>query len=171
MKKVIIYTDGACSGNPGKGGWAAILTLVGSDQAVTHRKEIYGGYKLTTNNRMELTAALEALKALNQPCEIVICSDSQYLCDAFKKDWIDKWQNNNWLRKGKPIPNADLWQALLENMEKHFVSFHWLRGHAGHEENERCDYLARMAANGKDLPDDLGYVSGNANMPLNHLAE
>lgn len=153
MKKVIIYTDGSCLGNPGPGGWAAILRLVGTD----HFREIAGGFRLTTNNRMEITATLEALAALKEACEVELYSDSQYLCNAINKHWINSWQHANWLRRGKPIPNADLWQKLLKLIQTHKLTLNWLRGHAGHVDNERCDVLARTFAQKNDLPPDTIY--------------
>lgn len=154
MKKVIIYTDGSCLGNPGPGGWAAILHLANTE----HKREMAGGYRLTTNNRMEIIATLEALAALKEPCEVELHSDSQYLCNAVKKGWIWGWLKANWLRKGEPIPNSDLWKRLINLMRPHQIEFIWLRGHAGHAENERCDELARnFAAKGKDLPPDEIY--------------
>lgn len=154
MKKVIIYTDGSCLGNPGPGGWAAILMLPDTD----YRREIGGGFRLTTNNRMEITATLEALAALNQPCEVELHSDSQYLCNAVKKGWLQSWERANWQRRGKGIPNADLWRRLIALMKSHRISFNWLRGHAGHPENERCDQIARnFAARRNELPPDEIY--------------
>lgn len=156
MKKVIIYTDGSCLGNPGPGGWAAILRLANTE----HRREIAGGYRLTTNNRMEITATLEALAALTEACEVELHSDSQYLCNAVKKGWLKNWEQANWQRCGKPIPNADLWQQLIACMSPHRISFFWLRGHAGHAENERCDELARTFAQKRAcLPPDEIYES------------
>lgn len=140
MKKVEIYTDGACSGNPGPGGWSAILRFG------EHEKEISGGENNTTNNRMELSAVINALKALNQPCDIVLCSDSKYVCDAIEKGWLKKWQANNWIRnKNEPVLNSDLWKELIELLNKHIVHVNWVKGHAGHPENERCDSLAVAA--------------------------
>jgi ribonuclease HI len=141
MKKVEIYTDGACRGNPGKGGWGAILKY--GDRI----KEISGGERETTNNRMELTAAIEALKLLKEPCQVTLTSDSKYLIDAIQKKWIDSWQKKGWKKADKsPVLNVDLWQALLEQLSKHDVEFVWVHGHAGHEYNERCDVLATTFA-------------------------
>ncbi|MDD3693291.1 MAG: ribonuclease HI [Oscillospiraceae bacterium] len=141
MKKIEIFTDGACSGNPGPGGWGAILRYKG------HVKELSGGAPQTTNNRMELTAVIEALKALNEPCEVVITSDSRYVTDAIKKGWARSWQKKGWRKSdGKPALNADLWECLLTLLDKHKVSFIWVRGHEGHPENERCDEIAVAAA-------------------------
>lgn len=137
MKKVEIYTDGACSGNPGAGGWGAILKYKG------HKKEISGYHPETTNNRMELTAVMEALKCLKEPCEVKIYSDSQYFCNAITKGWAENWKQNGWRKSDKkPALNADLWQELLDLLGKHKAEIEWVKGHAGHPENERCDYLA-----------------------------
>lgn len=142
MNKVRIYTDGACSGNPGPGGWGAVL-LSGS-----HRKEISGGDPQTTNNRMELTAAIEALKALNTRAVVDLYTDSTYVKKGIT-EWIDSWKKNGWKRRsGKrllPVKNADLWRKLDSLVASHDVTFHWVEGHAGNEENERCDELARSA--------------------------
>lgn len=141
MKHVNIYTDGACRGNPGKGGWGAILKY--GDRI----KEISGGERETTNNRMELTAAIEALKLLKEPCQVTLTSDSKYLIDAIQKKWIDAWQKKGWKKADKsPVLNVDLWQALLEQLSRHEVEFVWVHGHAGHEYNERCDVLATTFA-------------------------
>ena len=138
MKKVTIYTDGACSGNPGIGGWAAVLIYNGV------RKEISGYDKSTTNNRMELFAVIQALRALKQSCECDVCTDSQYVADAFNKDWITSWQRNNWKTASKSeVKNVDLWRALLYEVNKHKVTFVKVKGHADVELNERCDALAR----------------------------
>lgn len=163
MKKVIIYTDGSCLGNPGPGGWGAILTLTGT----THRRELSGGYRLTTNNRMEIMASIEGLKALKEPCEVEIVTDSQYLCNAISKGWMVSWRARNWIKKnGKPVPNVDLWQALIALLKIHKVTFNWIRGHAGHEENELCDALAKTAAQNTDLPADAGYENLSSNRSL-----
>lgn len=138
MKKVTIYTDGACSGNPGIGGWAAVLIYNGI------RKEISGYDKSTTNNRMELFAVIQALRALKQSCDCDICTDSQYVADAFNKDWITAWQRNGWKTASKSeVKNVDLWRALLYEVNKHNVTFVKVKGHADIELNERCDELAR----------------------------
>ena len=137
MKNVEIFTDGACQGNPGPGGWAAILKYG------KHQKEISGGEILTTNNRMEISAVIKALELLKEPCNLTICSDSQYVCNAIDKGWAKKWQKNNWKRnKNQPALNPDLWQKLLELLEVHSVKIVWVKGHSGHPENERCDRLA-----------------------------
>lgn len=137
MKKVNIYTDGACSGNPGPGGWAAILEYNGK------RKEISGGEKETTNNRMELTAVIRALSALKEPCEVSLITDSQYVYNGITLGWAESWKNNGWKKKDKkPALNPDLWDKLLNLNRKHDVKYIWVKGHAGHPENERCDTLA-----------------------------
>ncbi|MFR6064806.1 MAG: ribonuclease HI [Eubacterium sp.] len=137
MKKVEIYTDGACSGNPGKGGWGAVLVYGGKE------KELSGAEKDTTNNRMELTAVIEALGALNQPCDVVLTTDSKYVCDAINKGWVYSWKKNGWKKSDKkPALNVDLWEKLLPLLEKHNVEFVWVKGHNGHPYNERCDTLA-----------------------------
>ncbi len=136
-KKVKIYTDGACSGNPGPGGWGAILCYNGIE------KELSGGEKNTTNNRMELCGAIYALKALKEPCEVELTSDSKYLTDAILQGWVYSWRANNWKKADKkPALNIDLWEELLDLLEIHDVKFIWVKGHAGHEYNERCDRLA-----------------------------
>ncbi|MGB9791988.1 MAG: ribonuclease HI [Thermacetogeniaceae bacterium] len=138
MKEVVIYTDGACSGNPGPGGWAAVLIYNG------HRKEISGGAEETTNNRMELTAVIEALKALKEPCKVRVYSDSAYLINAFNQGWIERWQKNGWMNsKKEKVENVDLWKALLELTAVHEVEWHKIKGHDGDAFNERCDELAR----------------------------
>jgi len=137
MKQITIHTDGACSGNPGPGGWAAVLSYGGA------RKEISGGCAQTTNNRMELSAVIKALEALKEPCGVRIYSDSSYVCNAFNKGWVYNWKKSGWMRKNEPVPNTDLWLELLELLEKHDVTFIWVRGHADNKENERCDELAR----------------------------
>lgn len=137
MKQIEIFTDGACQGNPGPGGWGAILRYNG------YEKEISGGEKHTTNNRMELTAVISALKLLKEPCTVKLYSDSQYVCNAVKKGWAEKWRSNGWMRnKKEPALNPELWEELLRLCEIHKVEFIWLKGHAGHPENERCDRLA-----------------------------
>ena len=137
MKQVNVYTDGACSGNPGPGGWGAILEYKGT------RKELSGGEAQTTNNRMEMTAVLRALEALKEPCRVVLCSDSKYVIDALAKGWAKKWRANGWKRGDKkPALNPDLWEQLLNACERHEIEYQWIKGHAGHPENERCDELA-----------------------------
>ena len=137
MKHVDIFTDGACSGNPGPGGYGAILRFGDKE------KEVSGGSHNTTNNRMELSAAIEALKILKEPCEVTLYSDSQYLCNAMTKGWAEGWRKKGWKRgKNEPALNPDLWEELLNLTAVHKVEFSWVRGHAGHPENERCDRLA-----------------------------
>lgn len=136
MKKVCIYTDGACSGNPGPGGWAAILRYNG------HERELSGGEPATTNNRMELIAAISALEALKEPCEVELWTDSQYLARAVNEGWLAGWKRRGWRRKEGELKNPELWQALDALLARHNVSFNWLKGHDGHEYNERCDALA-----------------------------
>ena len=135
--KVTIFTDGACSGNPGPGGWGAVLRCAGKE------KELSGGDPQTTNNRMELTAVIEALSALKIPCEVTLVTDSKYVVDGIEKGWAEKWQANGWMRNKKDKAlNPDLWQTLLNLLKIHKVTFQWVKGHAGHPENERCDALA-----------------------------
>ena len=137
MKQVTIYTDGACSGNPGPGGWAAILACGGAE------KELSGGEPETTNNRMELTAVIQALRALNQPCQVELYSDSKYVIDALEKGWVYGWRKNGWVKKDKkPALNPDLWEQLLQELGRHQVSLHWVKGHASNPKNNRCDQLA-----------------------------
>lgn len=136
-KKVTLYTDGACSGNPGPGGWAAILIYKGAE------RELSGGERETTNNRMELTGAIRGLAALKEPCEVELISDSKYLVDAVTRGWLGSWVKNGWRKSDKkPVLNVDLWQELLALMERHEVSFSWVQGHAENEYNNRCDALA-----------------------------
>lgn len=140
MKHVEIYTDGACSGNPGPGGWGAILKYGDVE------KELSGCEPETTNNRMELKAAIEGLNALKEPCQVTLYSDSNYLVQAFNQGWLERWQKNGWRTANKtPVENQDLWQQLLDLAKKHRVKWVWVRGHAGHAYNERCDALATGA--------------------------
>lgn len=151
-RPVEIYTDGACLGNPGPGGYGIVLRYG------DHRREISGGYRLTTNNRMELMAAIKALQALTRPVPVILHSDSRYLVDAMEKGWAKKWRANGWRRnKRERTLNPDLWETLLDLCTEHVVQFRWVRGHAGEAENERCDSLAMQAARQPDLPPDLGY--------------
>lgn len=137
MKEVFLYTDGACSGNPGPGGYGAILVFGKIE------KELSGGEKETTNNRMELMAAIVGLEALKEPCRVLLTSDSRYLVDAVEKKWLESWQKRGWKKAdGKPALNVDLWQRLQVQLNRHDVSFRWIKGHAGHPYNERCDRLA-----------------------------
>jgi ribonuclease HI len=152
LQRVTIYADGACLGNPGPGGYGVIL-LYGN-----HRKELSGGYRLTTNNRMELTAAIKGLAALKKPCEGDLFSDSAYVVNAIEKGWARRWQANGWYRPNKKMAeNRDLWEELLSLCDRHRVRFKWIKGHAGHPENERCDQLAFRAAKQPNLPADKGY--------------
>ena len=137
MKQIEIYTDGACSGNPGPGGWGAILRYK------AHEKELSGGEAETTNNRMELMALIAALEQLKEPCEIDLCSDSQYVINGLQKGWAKGWRARGWKKADKsPALNSDLWARLLDLSEAHTIHYNWIKGHAGHPENERCDRLA-----------------------------
>lgn len=152
MKTITIYTDGSCLGNPGKGGWAAILRFG------EHQRELCGGFSPTTNNRMEVLAAIEGLAALTEACRVELYTDSRYLRDAVEKNWLAGWQRNGWLTSAKkPVKNKDLWQRLLPLLETHDVRLHWVRGHAGDPDNERCDELAKNEAQKPGLPRDSGY--------------
>ena len=156
---VIIYTDGACIGNPGPGGYGAVLL------SEENRKELSGGYAETTNNRMELMAAIVGLEALERPCDVILYSDSKYLVDAIEKGWARKWKANSWMRNRRERAiNPDLWERLLSLTEKHNVAFKWVRGHAGVKENERCDQLATTAAKGRGLPADPGYKASPSSL-------
>ena len=139
MKKVQIYTDGACSGNPGPGGWGAILIYGGVE------KELSGGEKMTTNNRMELISVIMALEALREPCQVEIYTDSQYVANAINLKWLDSWRRLGWKRKGGEVKNLDLWHRLDTLLEKHKAEFIWVKGHAENEYNNRCDELAVKA--------------------------
>lgn len=154
--RVIIYTDGAARGNPdGPGGYGTILQY--TDAAGTlHEREFSAGYKKTTNNRMELMAAIVGLEALIKPCQVDLYSDSKYLTDAFNQHWIESWVKKGWKTSSKsPVKNRELWERLLKAMEPHQVTYHWVKGHDGHPENERCDTLATSAADGDGLLDDV----------------
>ncbi|MEM8778000.1 MAG: ribonuclease HI [Cyanobacteria bacterium P01_G01_bin.49] len=151
-KKVLIYTDGACSGNPGQGGYGTLLIYN------EHRKELSGGFRLTTNNRMEMMAAIVGLEALTMKCAVTLYTDSRYLVDAMTKGWAKKWQANHWKRnKKESAKNPDLWQKLLELCHQHDVEFVWVKGHAGHPENEYCDRLAVRASQQEELLIDQTY--------------
>lgn len=148
-----VCTDGACLGNPGPGGWAAVLSCQGKT------RELSGGYRLTTNNRMELLGLIRALESLQEPCDVTATTDSRYLHDAIDKGWLKNWQKKGWVTaERKPVKNQDLWRALDALLKIHRVTFQWVRGHAGHAGNERCDQLASQAARRRDLPADEGYV-------------
>ena len=153
-KHVDIYTDGACLGNPGPGGYGAILLDGG------HRKELSGGFRLTTNNRMEIMAVIKGLEALEERCSVSLYSDSQYVVNAISKGWAKRWKANGWKRnsKGEKALNPDLWDKMLDLCGKHEVTFKWVRGHSGNKENERCDSLAVGGAKMKGLPADSGYT-------------
>ena len=141
MKHVNIYTDGACRGNPGRGGWAAILVYG------TVEKELSGGEPMTTNNRMELSGVIAALSALKEPCDVTLTTDSQYVVNAIEKGWLEGWRKNNWRKSDKSqVLNVDLWQQLISQLDKHTVNFVWVKGHNGHPYNERCDTLATAVA-------------------------
>lgn len=154
---VKIYTDGAARGNPdGPGGYGTVLEYV-DPKGQLHVKEMSRGYVKTTNNRMELMAVIAGLEALNRPCTVEIYSDSQYVVNAFNQHWVDGWIRKGWRRgKNEPVKNVDLWKRLLKAKEPHEVSFHWVKGHDGHPQNERCDELATTAADGDDLIVDEG---------------
>ena len=154
--QVQIHTDGACLGNPGPGGYGVVLRY--GDRS----KELSGGFRLTTNNRMELLAVIRGLEALNQPCQVVLYSDSKYVVDAVEKGWAVKWRANGWMRnKREKAVNPDLWARLLDLCATHDVEFRWVKGHAGIADNERCDRLAVAAAKGKGLAEDPGYPPRN----------
>jgi len=151
---VTIYSDGSAKGNPGPGGFGTIIEYIDKNSKL-HVREFSAGYKLTTNNRMELLGVITGLEALTKPCYVEVISDSKYVTDAFNSHWIEGWIKVNW-RKGKSneVKNIDLWQRLLNAMLAHQVKYTWVKGHAGHPQNERCDYLATSAADGDDLLDD-----------------
>ncbi len=152
MKRITVYTDGACSGNPGAGGYGAILMYGG------HKKEISAGYKLTTNNRMELLGVVTALSILNEPCEVELYTDSQYVVNGIEKGWARSWKANGWRKADKkPAQNSDLWDTLLAYFDIHKVNLHWVKGHAENEFNNRCDELAVAAAK-SPLYEDLGFT-------------
>lgn len=158
MKKITVFTDGSCLGNPGRGGWGAILRYEDTE------RELSDGYSLTTNNRMEIMAALASLETLKEPCEVDLYTDSQYLHHAVEKKWLLGWLKNGWKTAAKkPVKNKDLWQRLQKQLVRHKVGFHWVRGHNGHAENERCDELARAQSSRRDLPPDTGYEEDQQN--------
>ena len=155
LKKVEIFTDGACSGNPGKGGYGVILSYNGA------RKELSEGFVLTTNNRMEILAAIKGLEALKEKCDVTLYSDSKYLVDSVNLGWIEKWRKNNWMRtKSEKAKNSDLFEKLYTLLNFHNVKLVWVKGHAGHSENERCDTLATGAISGQNLSEDKNFNSG-----------
>mgnify|MGYP000966060131 FL=1 len=150
LKEVTIYTDGACSGNPGPGGYGVVLLYQG------HRKELSAGFRETTNNRMEILAVISGLESLKEKCKVTLYTDSQYVVNAIEKNWAKKWRANGWMRnKKEPALNADLWARLLKLCEVHELKFVWVRGHAGNRENERCDRLAVDAVKQSNLPLDI----------------
>ena len=155
MTDIRLYSDGAARGNPeGPGGYGTILQFTDA-QGVLHEREYSAGYKKTTNNRMELMGVITGLEALTRPCHVEVFTDSKYVSDAFNQHWIEGWQRKNWKNsQNKPVKNPELWQRLLKAMEPHEVRFNWVKGHNGHELNERCDKLATSAADGDDLLDD-----------------
>ncbi len=152
MSKIVtIHTDGSCLGNPGPGGWAAVLRYG------DHRRELSGGFARTTNNRMEILGVVRALETLNETCSVDLHTDSQYVAKAITERWLANWQRNGWRTAAKkPVKNQDLWQMLAPLLTRHTVRFHWLKGHAGHPENERCDELARAEASRPGQPPDTG---------------
>ena len=154
---VKIYTDGAARGNPdGPGGYGTVLEYVDT-KGQLHQKELSQGYEKTTNNRMELMAVIAGLESLNRSCEVEVYSDSQYVVNAFNQHWVDGWIKKGWKRgKNEPVKNVDLWKRLLEAKQKHSVTFHWVKGHDGHPQNDRCDELATTAADGTNLIVDEG---------------
>ncbi len=152
QKSVELFTDGACSGNPGQGGWGCILRYG------AHELALSGGFRLTTNNRMEILAVISGLERLKEPCNVTVYSDSKYVVDAVNEGWVYGWQKKGWVKSNKePALNVDLWERLLGLMKQHTVTFVWVKGHDGHPENERCDDLATTAAAGEHLPEDFGY--------------
>ncbi len=156
--KVTIYTDGSARGNPeGPGGYGAVIEYIDT-KGILHVKELSAGFRRTTNNRMEMMAVIAAFEALNRPCDIDLYSDSQYVINAFNQHWIDGWIKKGWKRgKNEPVKNVDLWKRMLEAMQPHNVEFYWVKGHAGHPQNERCDQLATSAADSNDLLIDMEY--------------
>jgi len=149
--EVALYTDGGCITNPGPGGWGAVLISHGA------RRELSGGFRLTTNNRMELMACIAGLETLTEPCHVTLVADSRYLIHGLGSGAARRWQQRGWVNSGRPVPNADLWARLLAAAASHDLRFEWVRGHTGHPENERCDQLATQAALQPDLPVDPGY--------------
>lgn len=161
MKKVIAYTDGSSLGNPGPGGYGAILQFTDANGEL-HEKELSCGYKTTTNNRMEIMGVVAVLEALKEPCEVSITTDSQYVCKAFSEHWIESWMARGWKKADKkPVLNVDLWQKIVELRKPHKLTLNWTKGHAGQEFNERCDVLAKEAASSKNLIDDEGYAAAS----------
>lgn len=160
MQAVDLFSDGSSRGNPGPGGYGTVLRFV-DPQGRLHEKELSCGFEQTTNNRMELLGAIVGLEALKRPCKVTVYSDSQYLVNAFKQHWVEGWIRRGWKTASKqPVKNVDLWKRLLEAKEPHEVSFVWVKGHAGHPENERCDQLATAAADGDGRRRDEGFERG-----------
>lgn len=158
MKNIDLFTDGASRGNPGPGGYGALLVYT-DESGQIHSRPLSGGYKLTTNNRMELMGVIAGLEALTQPCRVTVYTDSEYVANAFNKGWIKGWVSRGWkTSQKKPVKNDDLWKRLLALLEPHEANFEWVKGHAGHPENELCDALATAAADGGDLAIDEGYI-------------
>ena len=154
LKEVEIFTDGACRGNPGPGGYGVVLT------SGEHRRELSAGFARTTNNRMELLAAIAGLEGLKEPCRVCLCSDSKYLINAMTRGWLRKWKGLGWRRgPGQRLRNEDLWKRLDTACREHEMHWQWVKGHSGHSENECCDALAVEAAEGSDLPPDEGYLN------------
>ena len=152
MKEVILYSDGACSSNPGPGGWSAVLEFNGT------KKEFSRGYRNTTNNRMELMGIIEPLRLLKEPCKVTIYTDSMYIVNSMTKGWLQGWVKKDWKRSDKePVANIDLWKMMLELLDVHQLHFNWVKGHNEHEENERCDELAVLARQKSDLEIDTEY--------------
>lgn len=167
-KTVTIYTDGSCLGNPGPGGYGTVLLY--GDGNGPNRKELSGGYRLTTNNRMEIMAVIEGLKALKEPCRVLVLSDSQYVVKTISLGWAHRWKAKNWMMKPtRPRPNADLWKCLLALCELHEVEITWVKGHNGNLENERCDALAVAASNMENSPPDDGFKDDQARVPAPDL--
>ncbi len=165
-KKIDVYTDGACSGNPGAGGYGVVLLYAG------HRKELSGGYRWTTNNRMELMALVAALTALKEPCIITIHTDSRYLMGGFEQDWVAKWKNNGWKNSAKdPVQNQDLWKRLDILLAPHVASFRWIKGHAEDQENNRCDLLAVESTRKAPLLIDEEYEASNPFLSSDELGK
>ncbi len=161
---VQVYTDGACKGNPGPGGYGVVL-IFGE-----RKRELSGGFRKTTNNRMELLACIEGLRSLKRPCSVVLTSDSKYVVNAMVKGWAKKWRSRGWqLAPSKPAKNPDLWAQLLDLCDEHKVKFKWVKGHNEHPENERCDALAVAASQGKDLPPDLAFENPEHALPKDDL--
>ena len=159
LKNILIYTDGACDPNPGgPGGYGVVLNYNGK------KRELSGGFRATTNNRMEICAAVKALEILKEPCQVTLYSDSKYLVNTMNEGWAKRWKENDWRRnKQERAVNVDLWESLLALCEMHQVTFVWIEGHAGHPENERCDYLSTFALKNDNLPDDIGYENRSEN--------